>query len=310
MEYTFPKTVKSIKIANLLNEFKEFFPELLDWIQSTLINKIFFEYVKVFNVGREKEFNDNDNPVFKTKCILSIFTENYDYGIYATKPTKDDFRGYLGACVSLRKPYAGEQDLYTADLSDGNYEYETWLSIVKKIIMNEIVELSPYSYEPAPTYNIIPGNNSIKPVRNLNNIDLIEKFRDIFPELFKWIQSTIIPKIFNDCVKVLSVWKKTLEGSEKTQIIGNLSIYTDTYIYYINAYKPSDNIPKGRLIAMVTLRKPLAGNEGVGQNDLIDADYNYETWIDIIRHILKYEIVRLGPRVYYPPTTSDLENSK
>ena len=63
IENNLPTIVKSIRIANLLKKFQHNFPELLDWIQFTLLSKYFFEYVKISDIWDEEDLDDDDKPI-------------------------------------------------------------------------------------------------------------------------------------------------------------------------------------------------------------------------------------------------------
>jgi hypothetical protein len=106
-------------------------------------------------------------------------------------------------------------------------------------------------------------------------------------ELKQWISDLLFPGEFKEFVYVTgdSTSKKTKEKLFKC------SIYTDEHIYQIVAIESDANNYLG---CQATARKERPGEAWKRGNDLADGELTYDTWIRIVRDIVKYELVRLS----------------
>ena len=108
--------------------------------------------------------------------------------------------------------------------------------------------------------------------------------------LVTWIQDTIWPRGVFEIVKVVDVTQNH-EGIEgKTWCF--FAISTSVHVYSFSAVKPYKIEPKGYISGDVSTRVPLNGEEASGSNDLSGSGvYSEETWINLLRGIVKYEVV-------------------
>jgi len=75
-------------------------------------------------------------------------------------------------------------------------------------------------------------------------------------------------------------------------------IYTENYIYSIDVTEPKDlQKPWGYLGCVVSSRKPRAGESWTRGNDLPDGICHEQTWNAIKNAIIRYELVKLAPKV-------------
>lgn len=95
-----------------------------------------------------KTFTDNERAVF--------YTDEHKYVITGNPPSDGSPKGYLGAFVSCRKPYAGEDNLRGSDLPDGDYSYLTFFKIMSAVVKKESVKLFVPNQ---PTAKISDPNN-------------------------------------------------------------------------------------------------------------------------------------------------------
>jgi hypothetical protein len=105
-------------------------------------------------------------------------------------------------------------------------------------------------------------------------------------QLKVWLNNLIFPGKFDNFIEVL----KEYENDDETFL--NLCFYTEEHQYFIRAIdKKGDD---GYLGCMASCRKPRAGEDWTRGNDLPDGPFNEETWRDIVRAIVRYEIVKLS----------------
>lgn len=86
--------------------------------------------------------NESPHPLAKA----TFYTEKHRYTITArpdakTESAEEYDSGYLGATVSKRQPWAGEDWTRGNDLADGPYRAKTWHQILADIIGHEMVRL-------------------------------------------------------------------------------------------------------------------------------------------------------------------------
>ena len=108
-------------------EVEEVKKQLLEWISK-------FKHIdKTYN----EDFCIKED---KGKVKLTLYTDKNIYYIHAYPP-KDEDRGYLGAIYSCRKPRAGESWTRGGDLTDGDFNHETWVKILGDIIGTELIKI-------------------------------------------------------------------------------------------------------------------------------------------------------------------------
>ena len=74
-----------------------------------------------------------------------------------------------------------------------------------------------------------------------------------------------------------------------------VQIYTCDHLYRITAVEHQDG--RTYLGCTASVRKPLAGEDWTRGSDLPDGDFTRETWESIKNGIIRYELVRLEPKV-------------
>jgi hypothetical protein len=104
--------------------------------------------------------------------------------------------------------------------------------------------------------------------------------------LDKWIEDLIFPGKTEDFIQVLKHYNNEDEEFRE------FNFYTDEHRYRILAIdrKTSD----GYLGCQATARKMRAGEDWERGNDLPDGPFNEQTWNEILRSIIRYEVVQLS----------------
>lgn len=95
-------------------------------------------------VFRDNDFDEVIKIVRKDKveAIVRLYTRTNRYSITCIESSRSDWEGYLGCTVIDRKPRAGENWRRSRDLSDGEFNRETWESIKNDIISHELVRIA------------------------------------------------------------------------------------------------------------------------------------------------------------------------
>lgn len=75
------------------------------------------------------------------KIVVKLFTNDNEYSLHFVIPGEKNPDGYIGSYFKCRKSYPGENWHRGNDLSDGNYNKETFDKIMFDIILNELVEI-------------------------------------------------------------------------------------------------------------------------------------------------------------------------
>ena len=113
--------------------FKRLYPDFLVWI----------EELSRFGGNPIDAMVLDETP--RSVAKAKFFTERHEYTITARPGTKTEGHaedgGYLGAVVSNRKSWAGEDWKRGSDLADGPYNNKTWQRIMADIIGHEMVRL-------------------------------------------------------------------------------------------------------------------------------------------------------------------------
>jgi len=127
--------------------------------------------------------------------------------------------------------------------------------------------------------------------------------REDFPELAQWIKSI--------CRYGSKLEDFIIADYKENRL--HLKFYTKDHCYSISARLPKKkgNWRKDHLLGkddsylgcMVMTRKPRAGEDWNRGNDLADGIYNQQTWREIVRDIIGYELVR----VVKPKETKQLD---
>lgn len=123
-------TSKFIELESWISEILPF-GESIDWVARMTSKNCPY-------IIKEHVEGSNLNGQIQGVIRYRIFTEQYEYLIRARDDIEDD--GYLGCIMSCRKMRAGEDWARGRDLPDGKFNRETWDSIVKSIIGNELVK--------------------------------------------------------------------------------------------------------------------------------------------------------------------------
>lgn len=116
----------SIEDVNLFSS------KLYNWLKSI---------AKYGNVDRTMIIVDRTELPHEKKINVLFYTFEYSYSINAKIPFSANEKGYLGCVVSARKPKVGEWWTRGSDLSDGNFNDNTWRNIVNDIVRYEIKNL-------------------------------------------------------------------------------------------------------------------------------------------------------------------------
>lgn len=131
------------------------------------------------------------------------------------------------------------------------------------------------------------------------SLDLFEKFKDSFIELYTWIQDTISPYEVFDFVKIIAVTLPEEDSDNKNKTWCYFAFFTSRYAYHFSAVKPYKDEPEGFISGEVSSRKPLAGESLSGSNSLTGGGvYSEQTWINFLKRVIRYEIVQLSPSAY------------
>lgn len=127
-------------------EYKEKKEQLIEWIENLTFQSM-SSIVANHMAGKDinyklYEFFEDDGQKDERRINVNFYTNDYIYHILAVfgedVSSKD---GYLLCTSSCRKKRAGEKHGRGSDISDGNFCYETWLSILSGIIRNELVKI-------------------------------------------------------------------------------------------------------------------------------------------------------------------------
>ena len=104
--------------------------------------------------------------------------------------------------------------------------------------------------------------------------------------LEKWIDDLIFPGKTEDFIQVLKYY------SNEDEEFKEFNFFTGEHRYRILAIdrKTSD----GYLGCQATVRKRRPGEDWDRGNDLPDGPFNIDTWRDILRAIVRYEVVKLS----------------
>ena len=111
-------------------------------------------------------------------------------------------------------------------------------------------------------------------------------------EFDKWLQALSFPLEVGDLIQVLKSYK------DEKQEIKDVCFYTSEHKYKIFAIDRKDD--DGYLGCMATVRKPRAGEDWSRGNDLPDGPFNIETWNNILKAIVRYELVKLSNHAKHP----------
>jgi hypothetical protein len=101
-----------------------------------------------------------------------------------------------------------------------------------------------------------------------------------------WLNNLIYPGKYDDFIEVIKEYKTDSED------FLNVCFYTEEHQYFIRAVDKKEE--DGYLGCVVSCRKPRAGEDWTRGNDLPDGPLNKETWDNILRSIVRYEIVKLS----------------
>lgn len=107
-----------------------------------------------------------------------------------------------------------------------------------------------------------------------------------FELLDVWLEELIYPGNVEDFVQLVR------HVSDESQELKELAIYTNQHKYHIVACdRDSDN---GYLGCQISARKARAGEDWIRGNDLADGDFDEDTWKNILKSIINYELVILS----------------
>ncbi|KKK44877.1 hypothetical protein LCGC14_1236940 [marine sediment metagenome] len=109
------------------------------------------------------------------------------------------------------------------------------------------------------------------------NKGLLEKLKKYFPDLYHWITSTLGSHKLAELVHVDSV----------DEDYCMFAFQTVTHKYQISALKPGVEILEGSLGGEV-MTEPTGGS-----NDIGGGPYTYLTWVDILKDIVRYELISI-----------------
>lgn len=104
-------------------------------------------------------------------------------------------------------------------------------------------------------------------------------------DLKQWISDLVYPGEFKEFVHVTGE-----SGSPKEKLF-KCSIYTDEHMYQIVAIERDKNSYLG---CQASARKERPGESWRRGNDLADGELSSETWMSVLRDIVKYEMVKLS----------------
>ena len=107
------------------------------------------------------------------------------------------------------------------------------------------------------------------------NNNLLEEFKKHFPDLYHWLTATLGSHKLEKLINVVSV------EEDYCMFI----FQTITHEYQISAVKPGVEILEGSLGGEV-MTEPTGGS-----NDIGGGPYTYLTWVDILKDIIRYEVI-------------------
>lgn len=105
-------------------------------------------------------------------------------------------------------------------------------------------------------------------------------------QLKVWLNNLIFPGKFDDFIQIIEHYKNDDQSSIR------LCFYTEEHQYIIRAIDEKGE--DGYLACGVVCRKPRPGEDWSRGNDLPDGPFNEKTWNEILRSIIRYEIVQLS----------------
>ena len=124
------------------------------------------------------------------------------------------------------------------------------------------------------------------------NPNPLNKLRQDFPELAEWLNPLCRFTKLEDFV--IADYKKNFYGEGEHRM--NIKFFTKEHQYSISAKKlnPKKGKTNDYLSCIASTRKPRAGEDWSRGNDLADGSYSEETWNEILKDIIAYELVRVA----------------
>jgi len=108
---------------------------------------------------------------------------------------------------------------------------------------------------------------------------------DKIEQVKKWLNELVFPAEKDNVIQVLD------DIEEQNSKMLRVCIYTNNHVYYIRAHSGNGHDYLG---CVASCRKPRAGEDWTRGNDLPDGKINKETWNQILKGIIKYELVKLS----------------
>lgn len=105
-------------------------------------------------------------------------------------------------------------------------------------------------------------------------------------QLKVWLNNLIYPGKYDDFVEVIEYYK----NDEQEDL--RICFYTEEHQYIIRARDVKNE--DGYLACGVVCRKARPGEDWIRGNDLPDGPFNEDTWNNILKGIIRYEMVKLS----------------
>lgn len=125
-------------------------------------------------------------------------------------------------------------------------------------------------------------------IRATNRL-MVDRFERKCPKFLIWL--SMLNRFGGNPIDSMMLWELS-EGRP----IYKARFFTDRFEYTIAA-RPGENVDKpydSYLGAVMSSRKPRAGEDWMRGNDLGDGEYTEDVWIRIMADIISHELVRLG----------------
>ena len=74
---------------------------------------------------------------------FSLWSANHEFSISFHPPTNSKDRGYIGAGMTNRAPWVGEQHRRGGDLYDGSFNEETWQGVMRDVVRQSLLRVVP-----------------------------------------------------------------------------------------------------------------------------------------------------------------------
>jgi hypothetical protein len=136
-------------------------------------------------------------------------------------------------------------------------------------------------------HDVVIGEMNTDKIRHLNR-EMVATFRSLCPDFLEWIGE--LSRFGGNPIDAMVLW----EGPSR---LFKARFFTGQFEYTITAregWAEETAADEGYLGAVVSNRRPRAGEDWTRGDDLADGSYSAETWHRIMVDIISHEMVRLG----------------